>query len=58
MPVRDVPSQHFSRAKSLAAKIAGCTLLLEMFVDVTAKEFFDCDHNTRELSSIIDFLFK
>ena len=56
-PVRDVPSKHVSRAKSLAAKIAGCVLLVEMFIDFNAKEFFDCNHNTRELNSIIDYLF-
>ena len=57
IPVRYVPSMHVSRAKALKAKIAGCVLLVEMFVDFTAKEFFDCNHNTRVLNTIIDYLF-
>ena len=58
IPVRDVPTQHVSRAKALTAKIAGCNLILEIFVDFNAKKFLDCKHNIRELNSIIEYLFK
>ena len=55
IPTREVPQRFFPM--TLPSRIPGCDLMLEMFVDINLRVFFDCDHNNSQLKRIVKYIF-
>ena len=55
IPELQVPANHIP--KKLSNKTPGCELMLDMFIDVDNSNFYDCAHNTAQLTKIISHMF-